>query len=164
MFDATGRRIGVAIGLVVVGIVVAIVALASGEEGAADRSTLAANRLCKTAEQEIAQASRQHGGSFESGNTGPLARMMFDAVGKLQLALGQLDVPDDELEGTVELKGAVFSAEGPILSLIRVPPRKRVVADARELESIESEVEDTAAGLGFGECARLSLRLPPLSS
>jgi type II secretory pathway pseudopilin PulG len=165
MFASRARRIGVAIGLVAVAAVVAVVALGSGDsDDGPDRATIAANRLCKTAIQEIAQATRQYGDAFEKGNTNPLARKMFDAAGELQAQLGGLAVPEDEFKEMVELKDRVFETEEPILDLIAIPPKKRVPTDARELESLESEAKSVASSLGFDECARLSFRVPPLAS
>lgn len=165
MLASRARRIGVAIGLIVAAVVVAIVALGSGDgDDPPDRYTIAANRLCQTARQELAQAVREHRETFDEGNPSPLARSMFDAVGKLQFQLGELDVSDEKLRQAIEIKETVYSAEQPILDLITIPPKERVVADARELESIESEVREVAAGLGLDTCERLSLRLPPLPS
>ena len=163
MFDSSGRRIGVATALTGMVILIAVGGLGcSGGDSTPDRSPAVANRLCKTARQEIAQARRRYGGAFTRGDTDPLARKMFDAVGKLQSQLGVLDVPKDKLEATVALKERVYESEQPILDLITVPPRKQIPADARKLESIESEAKDIASELGFEECARLSLSVPPL--
>jgi hypothetical protein len=165
VFASRARRIGVAAGLVAVAVVIAIVVLGSGDgNDTPDRVTIVANRLCKTAMQEIAQATRQHRDAFEKGNTNPLAQPMFNAVGELQAQLGGLEVPEDELDELVELRDRVFEAEQPILDLIAIPPRKRVRTDARELESLESEAKSAASSLGFDECARLSLRVPPFAS
>jgi hypothetical protein len=168
MSGSRGRRIGVAIGFViaVAAVVVAVVALGSDDgESPPDRATIAANRLCKTARQEIAEATRKHGDAFEEGNTNPLAQGMFDAVGKLQYKLGKLDVSEDKLEAAVELETRVYETEeAAILDLITVPPSKRILADADKLEAIESEIKSAASELGYDECERLSLKVPPLAS
>jgi hypothetical protein len=165
VFASRARRIGVAVGLAVVAGAVVIFAAGSGDsDSLPDRSVIAANRLCHTARQEIGQAMQQRRRAFDSGDPSPLARSMFDAVGKLQLKLGNLDVADDMLEQAVELKQTVFEAEQPIIDLIRiaVPEPKRILVDAKELESIEIQVHDLASSLGYDECARLRLRLPPV--
>ena len=164
MFGSKRRRIGVAIGLAAVAAAVAIVALGSGGSSAPDPTTIAINRLCHTARGEIEQAMQQDRSAFDSGNPSPLARVMFDAVGELQSQLGTLNVPTDKIEATVELRERLIEAETPILRLIKIPPRKRIPADAKELESIEAEVKSVASDRGFDECARLSLSLPPLPS
>jgi hypothetical protein len=166
MFDSTGRRIGVAIGIAVIVVVIAAVALASGggDDGAPDRSTVVANRLCETARREIAEARKRYDSAFERGDTDQLARAMFDAVGRLQSKLATLDVPHESLEEAVELRNSVYEAEQPILDLITVPPKERIPEDAQELESLESEVHDVAVELGFEECERLSLEVPPPTS
>jgi len=165
VFASRARRIGVAIGLVVVAGAVVIFAAGSGSsDSPPNHSVIAAKRFCHTARQEIEQAMREHSNAFEKGNTSPLARAMFDAFGKLQSQLDGLEVPDEELDELVELGDRVFEAEQPILDLIQIPPKKRVPTDARELESLESEAKSAASSLGFDECARLSLRVPPLAS
>jgi hypothetical protein len=159
----------IAIGLAVVAIVVAIIALDSGSggggDGAPDRYTLVANRLCRTARQEIAQARRRYRDAFESGNTNPLARSMFTAVGHLQDRLGRLNALHDHSVRALELHEAVFAWEYPIIDLIQISTsaRQRVRRDARKLESISSTVHDRASALNLDECARLHLGLPRLS-
>lgn len=155
MLASRTRRIDVAIGLLAL---LALVALGCGDStGAADRYTVAANRLCGAAEARIARASRQHRDAFHDGDPSPLARSMFNAVGTLQSRLKTLEAPQDKLVGTLELSDTVFEAERPILELIGVPSEKRIRVDVQKLESVASRARNLASDLDLSTCARLRL-------
>jgi hypothetical protein len=165
MLASRGRRTGVATGCPVVVIMAATIAFGCG--GAANTSdpyTAAANRLCRTAQDRLALATRQHRTAFHHGDPGPLARSMFTAIGTLQSKLDSLEPPNDELARAVELHGAVLEWERPIVDLIHISTseRKRVRGDAQQLESIEATVANRAAALGLNECAHLRVMIPRL--
>jgi hypothetical protein len=158
---------GVSMGLAAIAIAVAFIVIGSGgDKGTPDRFTISANRLCRTARQEVTLAARRYRAAFYKGDPTELARSFFTAVGKLQSSLNTLEVSHEKLRPEVELHEAIFEWEVPLVSLIHLQTSERhlVKVRGRELESINVGVHETASALGLDECARLRLGMPPLPS
>jgi predicted nucleic acid-binding Zn ribbon protein len=151
------RLITAATALALLVAVIAFFALDTAEEEAIPRDgyTLAAERICLDAKQEIVAAERQ-------ATAGSLASSLVPVVASWRAQFEALAVPADRGEQAQGLEAALLEAEtelGGLARASRAGTKAEVLASAKEADAASARVEEAVAELGLGECAAATIGL-----
>jgi len=160
-----GRRIA-AIAIPIVLVVGTLIALGSSDDDAPAQYTIAGDRLCLTAQREVAQAERRYRHGPDRGDVQALAKSLVAVVATLRAELGELDVPTERIEQLVALEESLLRAEDQLLHLVQdINPNdeERILASAKFTRAHSSKVENDASSLGLTRCSHLAIGVSPSS-
>lgn len=140
--------------------VAAFLALDSGEEDAIPRDgyTLAAERICLDAKQEIVAAERR----AARRDTSDFAGSLVPVVAAWRARFEALAVPADRGEQAQQLEAALLEAEAELAGLARAAKgggKSEILTSAREADAASARVEEAVAQLGLSECAAATIGL-----
>lgn len=130
--------------------VIAFIAIAPSDDGEIprDRYTLANERICLEAKQQIVAASKVSGPAY--------ARLLVPVVVRWREQVAELKTPADRVEKTQALDDALREVEIELATLARVGEegdRALALASAKRADNATAEVEQAVAELGLSECA-----------
>lgn len=146
---------GTALALLVA--VVAFFALDADEEESIPRDayTLAAERVCLDAKQEIVAAERQ-------ADAASVASFLVPVVASWRTQFEALAVPADRGEQAQSLEATLLEAETELAGLARVSEggaKAEILASAKQADAASARVEEAVAELGLSECAAVTIGL-----
>lgn len=162
----TDRRTRLVTGATALALLVAVVAFFSLDEDdeetiPRDAYTIAADRMCIAAKRQIVAVQREalRGGAPD---TAARARNLLPVVAEWRSDFDALRVPSDRTDQARDLDAALQEVEREIGALARVAAGSRpeeVLAQAEEADEASTRVEEAVAGLGLGQCSRLTIGL-----
>ena len=164
----TTRRARLISTVTVLAIVVAIVSFIALDPGddeiPRDDYTLAAERICLDAKQQIFATGQRLRARGSSGGASAFARDLLPAVSGWRLRFTELEVPADRSNEAAQLAAALREVEARIAKLARAArasDSERVVASAARADEASTAVEEAVSSLGLDECASVSLGFVP---
>jgi len=121
-----------------------------------DAYTVAADRICVEAKEQIVAAEKQAIGGSTSASAPGFAQELVPVVSRWRSRFQQLSVPSDRLEAATRLRSALLGTEIDIAKLARAEAggeRAEIRATAEKADKATSQVEGAISSLGLDECA-----------
>jgi hypothetical protein len=162
------RWVTAATALAIVVAIASFIVLEPDDDGIPrDGYTLAAERICLDAKQQIFAVGQSFRASADSEGTSEFARDLLPAVTAWRLQLAEMEVPDDRVNEAAQLITALREVEARIARLARAARAsgpEGTVASAAQADEASTAVEEAVASLGLDECANVKLGFIPEES
>jgi zinc-ribbon domain len=163
----TTRRARIVTGATAFAVFVAIIgfiALEPAEDSIPrDAYTIAADRMCIEAKQQIVAAERRSLRQSSRGGSVGFARTLVPIVTNWHSEFAALGVPKDRTEQTLALDGALQNAGIQIAALALIADRgteKRTLQQARRVDAATADVETAVSDLNLERCASETIGFP----
>lgn len=144
--------------------IAAFIALSPADDGTIPRDayTLAAERICLNAKQQIVGAERRSVEDAKHGRQAELAQSLVPIVATWRAEMGILKTPSDRLEQVNALDAQLRGVEIQIAKLARATDsgdRGQIISQAKRVDAQTRRVETAIKDLGLEECAHETIGL-----
>jgi uncharacterized Zn finger protein (UPF0148 family) len=140
-------------GAIVVAVVGFITLKPSEDAIPRDAYTIAADRLCLTAKQQIVAVER-------SDDATTFAAALVPIIASWRSQFQELVVPGDRVDRAVELEAALRNVEIQLARFARTTARgnrKAILASGEQAEAATGRVEEAVSSLGLSQCAEATI-------